>query len=101
MLAACDLCLDTFPYNGCTTTCDSLWMGTPVVALTGATHASRVTFSFLSQVGLADLATESPAEYVRIAIDLANDRARLRSLRSSLRERMRQSPLTDAKVVTR
>jgi predicted O-linked N-acetylglucosamine transferase (SPINDLY family) len=100
MLAACDVCLDTFPYNGCTTTCDSLWMETPVVTLTGSAHVSRVGLSLLSQVGLASLVTESPVEYVKIATDLANHRAKLRVMRSGIRDRMRHSPLTDAKGVT-
>jgi predicted O-linked N-acetylglucosamine transferase (SPINDLY family) len=100
-LAACDICLDTFPYNGCTTTCDSLWMGTPVVTLVGETHVSRVGFSFLSQVGLAKLAAQTPVQYVETAVVLANDRQRLREIRTGLRERMWQSPLTNANQVTR
>lgn len=100
MLSACDICLDTFPYNGCTTTCDSLWMGTPVVTLSGGTHVSRVGLGLLSQVGLADLATDSVGRYVETAIALANDRERLLEIRSNLRERMRHSPLTDGRRLT-
>jgi tetratricopeptide (TPR) repeat protein len=100
MLSACDICLDTFPYNGCTTTCDSLWMGTPVVSLTGKSHVSRVGLSLLSQVGLTDLASDLPARYMEIAIALSNDRQRLLEIRSNLRERMRQSSLTDARRFT-
>ena len=51
-----DVALDTFPYHGTMTTCEALWMGTPVVSLIGEAHVSRVALSLLTQVGLADLA---------------------------------------------
>ena len=91
-----DLALDTFPYNGMTTTCDALWMGVPVVAMIGDRPISRASFSLLSNVGLAELATHSQDEYVATAIRLAQDLPRLAALRATLRERMRQSPLLDA-----
>lgn len=87
--------LDTFPYHGTTTTCEALWMGVPVVSLAGASHVSRVGLSLLSAVGLAELSAADEDAYVRIAADLARDRARLVELRSTLRDRMRASPLCD------
>ena len=92
-----DLALDTFPYNGTTTTCEALWMGTPVVALAGASHAGRVGASLLSRIGLDDLVCSSPQAYVETAVALANDRGRLKALRTGLRERLLASPLMDAK----
>ena len=88
-----DVALDTFPYAGCTTTCDALWMGVPVVSRFGRSLVSRVGLSMLSQVGLQDLAVETEAEYVASAVRLASDAPRLAGLRRSLRDRFRQSPL--------
>jgi predicted O-linked N-acetylglucosamine transferase (SPINDLY family) len=91
-----DIALDTFPYHGTTTTCEAMWMGVPVVSLAGNVHASRVGVSLLSNLGLSELIADSPETYVRLATDLASDRARLSDLRSTLRQRMQQSPLMDA-----
>jgi FkbM family methyltransferase len=96
-----DVALDTFPYNGTTTTCEALWMGVPVVTLAGAVHASRVGLSMLSSVGLDDLVAENSESYVKTAVDLATDRARLAELRTELRARMRASQLMNAEGLTR
>jgi len=90
-----DVALDTYPYNGTTTTCEALWMGVPVVTLAGTTHVSRVGASLLSQIGLANLVAESSDRYISIAVSLANDRDRLAELRRTLRQRMATSPLMD------
>jgi predicted O-linked N-acetylglucosamine transferase (SPINDLY family) len=90
------IALDTWPYCGTTTTCEALWMGVPVVTLAGATHASRVGASLLTTTELTDLIARTEEEYVSIAAALAADPARIAALRSSLRERMRRSPLCDA-----
>jgi predicted O-linked N-acetylglucosamine transferase (SPINDLY family) len=92
-----DLALDTFPYNGTTTTCEALWMGAPVVALTGGSHAGRVGASLLSRVGLDELVCPTLQAYVETAVALGNDRDRLKSLRSGLRERLLASPIMNAK----
>ncbi|MBL0075832.1 MAG: FkbM family methyltransferase [Rhodocyclaceae bacterium] len=96
MYGEIDICLDTVPYNGTTTTCEALWMGVPVIALTGDRHASRVSASLLANVGLADLVATSEAEYIRIAVELANDQDRRSTLRRTMRGRMRNSVLLDA-----
>lgn len=96
-----DLCLDPFPYNGVTTTCDSLWMGVPVVTLAGTTGVSRQGVRFLGSVGLDELIAVTPEDYVRLAADLAGDLPRLEALRAGLRERMARSPLLDAARFTR
>lgn len=96
-----DIALDTFPYNGATTTCEALWMGAPVVALAGEMHAGRVGASLLSAVGLGELIALSEEEYVRIAVELATDQLRLAELRKTMRDRMRKAPLTDAEGFTR
>lgn len=92
-----DIALDTFPYNGTTTTCEALWMGVPVVTLVGSTHRSRVGLSILSNVGLPELAVRSRAGFVGCAAQLAEDRERVRTLRRDLRPMMRKSPVMDSK----
>jgi predicted O-linked N-acetylglucosamine transferase (SPINDLY family) len=96
-----DLGLDTFPYNGHTTSLDSLWMGVPVVTLVGQTPVSRAGWGQLSNLGLTDLAAHTTEQFVRIAVALANDLPRLNDLRSTLRQRMEKSPLMDAPGFTK
>jgi predicted O-linked N-acetylglucosamine transferase (SPINDLY family) len=87
-----DLALDTTPYSGGTTTCDTLWMGTPVVTLTGARSVSRSAASILSVLGLDAWVATSPEDYVARAVELAGKASQARQ---GLRERMRASPLMD------
>jgi len=91
-----DVGLDSFPYNGHTTSLDSFWMGVPVVTLVGPTAVSRAGWCQLSNLGLPELAGQTPEEFVRIAVALARDLPRLAELRSTLRHRMERSPLMDA-----
>ncbi len=95
-----DIALDTFPYNGTTTTLDALWMGVPVITLAGDRHASRVGLSILSTVELTEFAARTPDEYVAAAIALAGNPDKLEQLRGSLRERLASSPLTDGGAFT-
>jgi protein O-GlcNAc transferase len=96
-----DLGLDTFPYNGHTTSLDSLWMGVPVVTRVGATSVGRGGLSQLFQLGQLDLAAESDDAFTGVAVELSNDLARLAELRKGLRSRMQQSTLMDAKRFAR
>jgi predicted O-linked N-acetylglucosamine transferase (SPINDLY family) len=91
-----DVALDPFPYAGGTTTCDALWMGVPVVSLTGKTAVSRGGLSILSNLGKPEWATGDPDRYMQIAVEVASDLPRLAELRASLRQRMLNSPLMDA-----
>ena len=93
--ARIDIALDTYPYGGTTTTCEALWMGVPVVSLAGRTHASRVGKSLLTRAGHPGWVAEDAAGFVRIATELAADRAGLGRLRAGLREEIRRSPLRD------
>jgi protein O-GlcNAc transferase len=97
--AGADIALDTFPYNGQTTTCECLWMGVPVISLAGQSHVARVGLSILSRIGLSDLVAHSPSEYVECATRLAADRSRLTTLRRGLRERMGASSLMNGQSI--
>ena len=96
-----DIALDTFPYNGTTTTCEALWMGVPVVTLKGERHASRVGASLLRTVGLEACVAESPEDYVLTAKLMAEHRGILKTTRRTLRETVLRSPLCDNKAHTR
>jgi predicted O-linked N-acetylglucosamine transferase (SPINDLY family) len=96
-----DLGLDSVPYNGHSTSLDSFWMGAPVVTLVGSRVVGRAGLSQLTNLGLPELIGFSPEHFVRIAVGLAQDPARLSELRSTLRDRMRASPLMDAPRFTR
>jgi len=91
-----DLALDTFPYNGTTTTCEALFMGVPVLTYCGPVHAARVGGSLLDAAGLGSLVAGSEDEFVDLAIRLASDRAGLSELSRGLRERVLASSLCDA-----
>jgi predicted O-linked N-acetylglucosamine transferase (SPINDLY family) len=96
-----DVALDTFPYAGGTTTCDTLWMGVPVVGIAGSTPISRGGLSILSNVGLQDLVARDFDEYITIATRLASDVKSLNTLRLGMRQRMLSSPLMDAVAFAR
>jgi protein O-GlcNAc transferase len=96
-----DIALDTTPFAGGTTTCDALWMGVPVVTLSGQTAVGRSGVSLLSNVGLPELIARTGEQYVDIAAELAGDLPQLSELRQSLREKMRNSPLMDARRFTK
>lgn len=95
-----DIALDTFPYNGTTTTCEALWMGVPVVTLAGQIHAGRVGVSLLTQVGMPEFIAGDTDAYVAIAIKLAHDSGRLSGIRDSVRGRMMNSSLCNGKSFT-
>jgi predicted O-linked N-acetylglucosamine transferase (SPINDLY family) len=96
-----DLALDPLPYNGTTTTCEALWMGTPVISLEGSAHVSRVGMSLLKAAGLAELIAANEAAYLQMAVTLANDRDGIRRIRTGLRGKMARSALCDAAGFTR
>ena len=93
--------LDTFPYNAGTTASDALWMGTPIVTLSGRSYISRMAGSLLTAVGLPELATTSLADYERLAVLLGQQPARVVSYRRYLAESGRSSPLFDLPQVVR
>ena len=98
---AVDLCLDSYPYNGTTTSCDALAMGVPVVTLAGSRHVSRVTASQLGSLDLSSLVATSAEQYVNIAVDMALNPEKLTAIHRNLRERMQKSALMDYQGFTR
>jgi predicted O-linked N-acetylglucosamine transferase (SPINDLY family) len=96
-----DLALDTFPYNGHTTTIDSLWSGVPVLTLKGRSFASSVAASLLTTIGLPEFITASRAEYEAKAIQLASQPAVLETLKQRLAEKVPGSALFDSKRFAR
>jgi protein O-GlcNAc transferase len=96
-----DIGLDTFPYNGHTTSLDSLWMGVPVVTLAGSSVIGRAGVSQLSNLGLTELIGRTADEFVEIAKGLSANLERLSTQRAGLRDRMRASPIINAKAFAR
>jgi predicted O-linked N-acetylglucosamine transferase (SPINDLY family) len=86
-----DIALDTFPFTGCNTTADSLWMGVPVVSQAGPTAITRQGVALLTPVGLEDLVVHSAEGYVEAAVRLARELPRLQELREQMRERVRRT----------
>lgn len=96
-----DIAFDTYPYNGTTTTSDAMWMGVPVISMVGRHHASRVGLSILTRVGLDSLSVPGPSEFVAKATSLAQNLETLVDLRFSMRRRMTESTLCNAKGFAR
>ncbi len=93
-----DIALDTYPYNGCITTLEGLWMGVPTVSLVGRdNYVSRVGLSILSRLDLEFFAALTPEEYVAKSVALAQNPDALAKIRASMRQRMVSSTLCDAK----
>lgn len=85
-----DISLDSYPFSGHTTTCESLWMGVPVVALAGDRHCSRVSYSLLARLGLIDWVAVTARDYEEIAVRKAAELEELQSLRRVLRRHVRE-----------
>ncbi len=90
-----DIHFDTFPYNGTTTTCEAAWQGVPTLTLAGEQHRSRVGLSILHQLNMDDWVAFSEQEFVEKAVAKARDIGGLAQLRSGLRQKIAESPLTD------
>ena len=96
-----DISLDTFPQTGGTTTCESIFMGVPVITLVGTAFFERLSYSNLSNAGLGDLVAFSHDEYVRKAVALAQDKKRRTHLRGTLRQQIKERPLGQPELFAR
>jgi predicted O-linked N-acetylglucosamine transferase (SPINDLY family) len=100
-IQAADLFLDTMPVNAHTTASDALWAGVPVLTTLGDAFASRVAASLLAAAGIPECIAEDLEGYERLALELARDRERLRSLRARLAEKRDTCALFDSARYTR
>jgi hypothetical protein len=91
-----DIALDTYPFNGCLTTLEALWMGVPTVTLAGPAYVSRVGSALLGRLGMDVCVASTPDQMAAKAVALASDLTTLARIRAGLRDRMRASPLCDA-----
>ncbi len=96
-----DISLDTYPYNGTTTTCEALWMGVPVITLVGKQHAQRVSYSILKNIEVEDTITFTEEEYIDKAVELATNPEKLKSLRARIPTAIRESILCNPEKFTR
>lgn len=96
-----DIALDTFPYNGTTTSCEALWMGKPVITFQGDSHRSRVTHSILNNVKLAELSGLNKEQYIDIAIKLSEDFKKISNYTNFIRDNLKNSPLLDGYSFTK
>ena len=90
-----DIALDPFPYNGGTTTAEALWMGVPVLTISGDRMMARIGHSFLKTSGMEDWVAHTPAQFVELAVAKASDVAALTALRFTQRQNLRRSALFD------
>lgn len=97
-LPLADLALDTFPFNGGSTTSDVLWAGVPVLTRAGEAFASRMTGSLLQALGLPELITRDLNEYARAGLELLQRPADLRALRSRLEANLRTTRAFDSRA---
>jgi protein O-GlcNAc transferase len=98
---AIDIALDTFPYNGGTTTTEAIWQGVPVVAFSGDRWVSRTSASILRAGGLGELVGESLEDYVETSVRLAQTPERLLDFRRNMRARLAASPVCDTATFAR
>jgi protein O-GlcNAc transferase len=96
-----DIALDTFPYNGGTTTTEAIWQGVPVIAFSGDRWAARTSASILRTAALGALVGQTLEDYVSLAVNLANSPHRLCDLRQNMRSRLRASPVCDTQTFAR
>ena len=96
-----DIALDPFPFNGCTTSVETLWMGVPVITLSGDRFAAHMGESIMKNLELYECVANNPDDYLEKAIALAADLPRLADLRAGLRTRLLNSPLCDGPAFTR
>jgi predicted O-linked N-acetylglucosamine transferase (SPINDLY family) len=99
-LAIADIVLDTFPYNGATTTLETLWMGIPMVTQVGQQFAARNSYTFMLNAGITEGIAWSQEEYVEWGVKLGLDRELRMQVREKLRSSRQTAPVWNAKQFT-
>jgi protein O-GlcNAc transferase len=99
MFHSVDVCLDSFPYTGFTTTMDAMWMGVPTLTLAGCTPPSRQSAAVLSHLGLEEFVAKDSSDFVAKGVRLASDHEFLYRLRVTFRERIQRSILGQPEVI--
>jgi predicted O-linked N-acetylglucosamine transferase (SPINDLY family) len=94
-----DVCLDTFPYTGGTTTMHALWMGVPTLTLAGDTIASRAGACILQHVGLDAFVARDDTDFVQKGLFLSKNIVQLAALRATMRDRLENSPIGKADLI--
>jgi|GEM_PF-1353692 len=100
-MAAVDLALDSFPYQGTMTSLECLAVGTPVLSCCGEYYARRATSAMMMRMRLHELVAGDPQEYAEIAVQLLRELSVLRGLRATILQRFHSGPLTDPAGLTR
>lgn len=99
-----DIALDTFPYNGGTTTTEALWQGVPIITFPGDRWVSRTSTSILREAGLSEFVADDLPGYVALAVQIAHaddTPARLADLRAAMRTRLQRSSVCDTPAFAR
>ena len=92
-----DIALDTFPFNGVTTSFEALWCGIPVLTMLGYNFNSRCGSSILKNANLDQLISKNPEDYIVKALELSNNIDKLSTLRRDIFDRILNTPLFDTK----
>jgi predicted O-linked N-acetylglucosamine transferase (SPINDLY family) len=100
-LAIADVVLDTFPYNGATTTLETLWMGIPIVTRVGNQFAARNSYTMMKNAGIDEGIAFTDAEYIEWGVRLGTDAALRQQIAWKLRQSRHSAPLWNAKQFTR
>ena len=96
-----DIALDTFPYNGATTSFEAIWMGVPVLTIKGSNFVGRYGESINTNLGLKNLIVENEDEYINTMIDFANDQKKVENMRDLVFKNALNSTLFDSMNFTK
>jgi predicted O-linked N-acetylglucosamine transferase (SPINDLY family) len=99
-LQLADVVLDTFPYNGATTTLETLWMGVPMVTKVGQAFVARNSYAFMQNVGVTEGIAHTDAEYVDWGVRLGTDLELRQQVMGKLLHSRKTSPLWNARSFT-
>jgi predicted O-linked N-acetylglucosamine transferase (SPINDLY family) len=100
-LTIADIVLDTFPYNGATTTLETLWMGIPLVTRVGQQFAARNSYTMMMNAGITEGIAWTDEEYVEWGVRLGNDEALRQQVVLKLKASRQTAPLWNGKQFTR